>query len=121
MRMGCAPLLALLEPALAQELGFERLCVIGTPCSDNTTTERSHEFLELVGQQVGTEADAINCLEFRADYHVELCFKDGRTEGIPFLQQPSFSSPAAPVCCPTSPWAAWAGRANRAAGAQRAR
>jgi coenzyme F420 hydrogenase subunit beta len=57
MRMGYAPLLALLEPArakgykrlavigipcqvyalraLEQELGFERLYVIGTPCSDN--------------------------------------------------------------------------------------
>ena len=65
MRMGYAPLLALVEPALAmgykrlavigipcqvyalraieeelkRELGLEQLCVIGTPCSDNTTTE----------------------------------------------------------------------------------
>ena len=70
MRMGYAPLLALLEPARARgyrrvaiigipcqvhalrvleaELGFERLYVIGTPCSDNTTTERFHEFLALL-------------------------------------------------------------------------
>jgi coenzyme F420 hydrogenase subunit beta len=68
MRMGYAPLLALLEPAAAQghrriavigipcqvyalraleaELGFERIYVIGTPCSDNTTTENFHTFLE---------------------------------------------------------------------------
>ena len=110
MRMGYAPLLSLLEPALAQghtrlaviaipcqvyalralekELGFEQLHVIGTPCSDNTTTERFHEFLELVAQQVGTDADAITYLEFRADYHVELRFKDGRVKTIPFLQLP---------------------------------
>jgi coenzyme F420 hydrogenase subunit beta len=64
MRMGYAPLLALLEPArqkgytrlavigipcqiyalrsIERELGLERLYVIGTPCSDNTTTERFH-------------------------------------------------------------------------------
>ena len=74
MRMGYAPLLALLEPAIArgyrrlavigipcqvyalraleQELGFERLYVIGTPCSDNTTTEKFHAFLDLVGEQL---------------------------------------------------------------------
>jgi coenzyme F420 hydrogenase subunit beta len=70
MRMGYAPLLALLEPAraaghkrlavvgipcqvyalraLEAELGFDKLYVIGTPCSDNTTTERFHEFLALL-------------------------------------------------------------------------
>ncbi|MDZ7713166.1 MAG: Coenzyme F420 hydrogenase/dehydrogenase, beta subunit C-terminal domain [Rhodovibrio sp.] len=32
--------------ALERELGFERIYVIGTPCSDNTTTENFHEFLE---------------------------------------------------------------------------
>jgi hypothetical protein len=70
MRMGYAPLLALLEPivkrgikrlavigipcqvyalrALEAELGFERLYVIGTPCSDNTTTENFHTFLDLL-------------------------------------------------------------------------
>ena len=29
-------------------LGLDRLYVIGTPCSDNTTTERFHQFLELL-------------------------------------------------------------------------
>jgi coenzyme F420 hydrogenase subunit beta len=37
--------------ALEAELGFERLYVIGTPCSDNTTTERFHEFLELLARE----------------------------------------------------------------------
>ena len=106
MRMGYAPLLALLEPArekgfrrlavigvpcqvyalraLEQELGFERLYVIGTPCSDNTTTERFHQFLALLAE----DPDSITYLEYRADYHVELRFSDGRTKEIPFLQLP---------------------------------
>jgi coenzyme F420 hydrogenase subunit beta len=72
MRMGYAPLLALLEPAraaghrriaiigipcqihalraLEESLGFEKIYVIGTPCSDNTTTARFHEFLALLAE-----------------------------------------------------------------------
>ena len=106
MRMGYAPLLALLEPALERgykriavigipcqvyalralekELGFERLYVIGTPCSDNTTTEKFHDFLALLSDAPET----ITYLEFRADYHVELRFKDGSERTIPFLQLP---------------------------------
>jgi coenzyme F420 hydrogenase subunit beta len=106
MRMGYAPLLALLEPAkaagyrrlavigipcqvyalraLEEDLGLERLYVIGTPCSDNTTTERFHQFLALLSDQPGT----ISYLEFRADYRVELRFDDGRVKTIPFLKLP---------------------------------
>lgn len=110
MRMGYAPLLALLEPARAQgitrlavvgipcqvyalralekELGFEQLFVIGTPCSDNTTTENFHEFLGLVAAQTQDDPKTVSYLEFRADYHVELRFDDGRKREIPFLQLP---------------------------------
>jgi coenzyme F420 hydrogenase subunit beta len=106
MRMGYAPLLALLETAraaghrrlavigipcqvyalraLESELGFDSLTVIGTPCSDNTTTERFHEFLALLDEA----PDSITYLEFRADYHVELRFADGRRREIPFLALP---------------------------------
>ena len=106
MRMGYAPLLALLEPAraaghrriavigipcqvhalraLEAKLGFESITVIGTPCSDNTTTERFHEFLALLD----ADPDSITYLEFRADYHVELRFTDGRIKAIPFLMLP---------------------------------
>ncbi len=95
MRMGYAPLLHLLEPAreaghrriavigipcqvyalraMEAELGFRAIYVIGTPCSDNTTTERFHEFLALLSDR----PDTISYLEFRADYHVELRFDDG--------------------------------------------
>jgi coenzyme F420 hydrogenase subunit beta len=121
MRMGYAPLLALLEPAraqgyrrlavigipcqvyalraLEQELGFDRLYIVGTPCSDNTTTERFHQFLELLSDQ----PDTITYLEFRADYHVELRFSDGRIKEIPFLKLPISQLPADffPLTCRT--------------------
>ena len=121
MRMGYAPLLALLEPARARgvrrlavigipcqvyalramerSLGFERIYVIGTPCSDNTTTERFHEFLALLSKNPGS----ITYLEFRADYRVELRFRDGRTRTVPFLQLPISKLPADffPLTCRT--------------------
>lgn len=121
MRMGYAPLLALLEPARAagyrriaiigipcqvhalrgieQSLDFERITVIGTPCSDNTTTERFHDFLALLDH----DPDSITYLEFRADYHVELRFTDGRVKAIPFLQLPISQLPPDffPLTCRT--------------------
>lgn len=121
MRMGYAPLLALVEPARAQgyrrlavigipcqvyalraledELGLDRLYVIGTPCSDNTTTERFHDFLALLADDPAT----IVYLEFRADYQVELRFADGRIKEIPFLKLPISKLPADffPLTCRT--------------------
>ncbi len=121
MRMGYAPLLALLEPAraagykrvgiigipcqihalraLEESLGFERLYVIGTPCSDNTTTARFHEFLALLDE----DPDSITYLEFRADYYVEIRFADGRERLIPFLQLPISQLPPDffPLTCRT--------------------
>ena len=112
MRMGYAPLLALLDVAkekgykrlavigipcqvyalraLEARLGLEALYVIGTPCSDNTTTEKFHRFLELLSDAPET----ITYLEFRADYHVELRFADGRKREIPFLQLPISQLPS---------------------------
>ena len=111
MRMGYAPLLSLLEPAIAKgyknmavigipcqvyalralekELGLEKLYVIGTPCSDNTTTENFHHFLSLIS----SEPEEINYLEFRADYHVEVRFKNDKKKEIPFLQLPLSTLP----------------------------
>jgi coenzyme F420 hydrogenase subunit beta len=121
MRMGYAPLLALIEPALARgykrlavigipcqvyalralekELGLERLYVIGTPCSDNTSTERFHDFLALLAD----DPDTIVYLEFRADYHVELRFSDGTVKEIPFLKLPISKLPPDffPLTCRT--------------------
>jgi len=121
MRMGYAPSLALLEPAramgvrrlavigipcqiyalrrLEQTLGFDKIYVIGTPCSDNTTTESFHGFLDLLSDQ----PDTITYLEFRADYHVELRFDDGRVKEIPFLKLPISKLPPDffPITCRT--------------------
>jgi coenzyme F420 hydrogenase subunit beta len=120
--MGYAPTLALLEPAraaghrriamigipcqvyalraLEAELGLERLYVIGTPCSDNTTTENFHIFLNLLDSKPQT----VSYLEFRADFRVELRFDDGRPDRIiPFLQLPISQLPPDffPITCKT--------------------
>lgn len=121
MRMGYAPLLSLLEPAAAAghrriavigipcqvyalrtleaELGFESVTVIGTPCSDNTTTENFHTFLGLLADN----PDEVTYLEFRADYHVELRFEDGSRREIPFLRLPISDLPSDffPLTCRT--------------------
>lgn len=121
MRMGYAPLLAAVEAAvetghrrlavigipcqvyalraLEAELGLAALYVIGTPCSDNTTTERFWEFLALLSDRPET----ITYLEFRADYRVELRFEDGRMREIPFLNLPISQLPADffPLTCRT--------------------
>ncbi|WP_373635768.1 Coenzyme F420 hydrogenase/dehydrogenase, beta subunit C-terminal domain [Yoonia sp. SS1-5] len=121
MRMGYAPLLALLEPAreaghsriavigipcqiyalraLEEKLGFDRIYVIGTPCSDNTTTENFHGFLARLTDQPET----VTYLEFRADYHVELRFADGTQRLIPFLKLPISDLPPDffPLTCRT--------------------
>ena len=122
MRMGYAPLLALLEPAraaghrriavigipcqiyalraLEQELGFERIHVIGTPCSDNTTTANFHRFLALLDDRPET----VSYLEFRADFRVEMRFDDGRPDRlVPFLKLPISKLPPDffPMTCKT--------------------
>lgn len=121
MRMGYAPLLALLEDAVAQgfsklavigipcqiyalrkleaELNLEALFVIGTPCSDNTTTENFHSFLSLLDKS----PQDITYLEFRADYKVELRFKNRRRRLIPFLALPISDLPSDffPLTCRT--------------------
>ncbi|WP_306117237.1 MULTISPECIES: Coenzyme F420 hydrogenase/dehydrogenase, beta subunit C-terminal domain [unclassified Roseitalea] len=121
MRMGFAPLLSLLEPAraaghrriavigipcqvyalraLEAELGFEAVYVVGTPCSDNTTTENFHAFLA----RLDPAPETICYLEFRADYRVELRYDDGRVREIPFLKLPIADLPADffPLTCRT--------------------
>jgi coenzyme F420 hydrogenase subunit beta len=121
MKMGFAPLLALLEPAAAAghtriavigipcqvhalraieaKLGLERLYVVGTPCSDNTTTEMFHRFLDLLDP----DPASVTYLEFRADFHVELRHADGRVRTIPFLQLPISKLPPDffPLTCRT--------------------
>ncbi len=121
MRMGYAPVLALLEAAqargfrrlavigipcqvyalraLQRSLGLDALYVVGTPCSDNTTTENFHRFLALLDARPET----ITYLEFRADYRVELRHADGRVRLIPYLKLPISKLPPDffPLTCRT--------------------
>ncbi len=122
MRMGYAPTLALLEPAraaghrriafigipcqvyalraLERELGFDRIFVIGTPCSDNTTTANFHAFLNLIDPHPET----VSYFEFRADYRCEIRYSDGRpARTVPFLKLPLSKLPPDffPMTCRT--------------------
>jgi coenzyme F420 hydrogenase subunit beta len=125
MRMGYTPLLSLVEPALAQghkrlavigipcqiyalraiqpqlerEQGLEQLYVIGTPCSDNTTTENFHQFLGLISDR----PQDISYVEFRADYKVEVRTDQGGKRLIPFLNLPLSTLPPDffPLTCRT--------------------
>jgi coenzyme F420 hydrogenase subunit beta len=112
MKMGYAPLVALVEEAvergyrrlafvgvacqvhalraLEAQFGLERLYVIGTPCSDNTHTDRFHQFLSLLSDAPET----ITYLEFMPDMHVELRFRNGATRRIPFIQLPISQLPS---------------------------
>lgn len=85
--------------ALERELGLERIYVIGTPCSDNTTTENFHRFLALLD----AEPSSITYLEFRANFMVELRYANGRVREIPFLQLPISQLPPDffPLTCRT--------------------
>jgi coenzyme F420 hydrogenase subunit beta len=125
MRMGYAPLLAEVEPALAaghkrlavigipcqvyplraieqalrRDHGLTSLFVIGIPCSDNTTTANFHRFLALLSDR----PQEIEYLEFRADYQVELREAGGRVRLIPFLNLPISQLPGDffPLTCRT--------------------
>jgi coenzyme F420 hydrogenase subunit beta len=112
MKMGYSPVLALLDDAAARgyrrlavigvpcqvhalralqsELGLDALYVIGTPCSDNTTTEMFHRFLGLLDEA----PERISYLEFRPDLRVELRYDDGRQRTIPFAMLPMAQLPA---------------------------
>ena len=85
--------------AIEEELGFDALYVIGTPCSDNTTTENFRHFLT----RLTDRPDAVSYLEFRADYQVELRFDDGAQQEIPFLKLPIADLPPDffPLTCRT--------------------
>lgn len=119
MKMGFSPLLSLLDEALDRgfrrlgvigipcqvhalralepELALDRLYVVGTPCSDNTTTENFHRFLALLSDR----PQEVVYLEFRTDFHVELRYRDGEIRTIPFIQLPISQLPGdfMPVTC----------------------
>jgi coenzyme F420 hydrogenase subunit beta len=73
--------------------------VIGTPCSDNTTTENFHQFLGLISDR----PQDISYVEFRADYKVEVRTDQGGKRLIPFLNLPLSTLPPDffPLTCRT--------------------
>ena len=125
MRMGYAPLLAQIEPALRaghrrlavigipcqiyplrvleaslrERYGLQELFVIGIPCSDNTHTRHFHQFLALLSDQ----PEQINYLEFRSDYRVEVRTTQGEVRHIAFLDLPLSDLPPDffPLTCRT--------------------
>lgn len=124
MRMGYAPLLAQIEPALRaghrrlavigipcqvyplrvleaslREQGLEELFVIGIPCSDNTHTAQFHRFLALLSDR----PQDISYLEFRSDYQVEVRTTQGEVRHIAFLDLPLADLPGDffPLTCRT--------------------
>jgi coenzyme F420 hydrogenase subunit beta len=83
--------------ALQPELGLDELYVVGTPCSDNTSTEHFHQFLALLTDR----PEAVTYLEFMPDLHVEMRFTDGTSRRIPFVKLPISKLPAdfIPLTC----------------------
>jgi coenzyme F420 hydrogenase subunit beta len=88
-----------IQAELERDHGLEQLTVIGIPCSDNTTTERFHEFLALVAP----DPSEVTYLEFCADYHVEIRTRQGEVRRLPFLSLPLSDLPPDffPMTCRT--------------------
>ncbi|GAB4212623.1 MAG: Coenzyme F420 hydrogenase/dehydrogenase, beta subunit C-terminal domain [Synechococcales cyanobacterium] len=67
--------------AVEQELGLEKLYVLGTPCTDNVTRAGLQKFLETTSRS----PDTVVHYEFMQDYHVHFRHEDGSVEKVPFF------------------------------------
>ncbi|WP_416676221.1 Coenzyme F420 hydrogenase/dehydrogenase, beta subunit C-terminal domain [Egbenema bharatensis] len=67
--------------AVEQELGLEKLYVLGTPCVDNVTREGLQKFLETTSRSPETVVH----YEFMQDFRVHFKHEDGSTETVPFF------------------------------------
>lgn len=72
------------QPQLENELGLERLDVIGIPCSDNVAYPDLVYFLE----QVSDSPKTIVHYEFMQDYSLKMRHEDGRIEQLNFIDFP---------------------------------
>jgi coenzyme F420 hydrogenase subunit beta len=70
--------------AAQDQLGLERLDVIGIPCSDNVTYPDLTLFLE----QVSSSPQTIVHYEFMQDYSLHMHHEDGRTERLNYIDFP---------------------------------
>ena len=67
--------------AMEQELGLERLYIIGIPCTDNTTYPDLQRFLDVVSDSPATVVHH----EFMQDFRVWLTHENGRIEKVNFV------------------------------------
>ena len=67
--------------AVQQELGLEKLYVLGTPCVDNVTREGLQKFLDTTSRSPET----VVAYEFMQDFRVHFKHADGSIEKVPFF------------------------------------
>ncbi len=67
--------------AVEQELGLEKLYVLGTPCVDNVTRAGLQKFLETTSKS----PDTVVHYEFMQDFRVHFKHEDGSIEKVPFF------------------------------------
>ncbi|HEY9641191.1 MAG TPA: Coenzyme F420 hydrogenase/dehydrogenase, beta subunit C-terminal domain [Coleofasciculaceae cyanobacterium] len=67
--------------AVEQELGLEKLYVLGTPCVDNVTRAGLQKFLDTTSRSPSTVVH----YEFMQDFRVHFKHEDGSTETVPFF------------------------------------
>lgn len=67
--------------AVEQQLGLEKLYVLGTPCVDNVTREGLAKFLNTTSRS----PDTVVHYEFMQDFRVHFRHEDGSAEMVPFF------------------------------------
>ncbi len=67
--------------AVQQQLGLEKLYVLGTPCVDNVTRAGLQKFLETTSKS----PDTVVHYEFMQDFRVHFKHEDGSIEKVPFF------------------------------------
>ena len=67
--------------AVEQQLGLEKLYVLGTPCTDNVTRAGLQKFLDTTSRS----PDTVVHYEFMQDFKVHFKHEDGSTELVPFF------------------------------------
>ena len=67
--------------AVEQELGLEKLYILGTPCVDNVSREGLQKFLETTSRSPETVVH----YEFMQDFRIHFKHEDGSIEKVPFF------------------------------------
>ena len=67
--------------AVEQELGLEKLYILGTPCVDNVSREGLQKFLDTTSRSPNTVVH----YEFMQDFRIHFKHEDGSIEKVPFF------------------------------------